>query len=136
MVEWSCTKERLNERGSYIFVEWSCANKKNKSVSTLSLGWMVVTKERTNEKEPHIWVKWSFAHKINKSMRTLSFGQMVVYKRKIKWKRFKFLSNSCVQIREINQCDTKFWSNGRAYSRTVREVSLHPAFTGNYLTIN
>ena len=26
MVEWSCTKKRLNERGSYIFVEWSCAN--------------------------------------------------------------------------------------------------------------
>ena len=26
MVEWSCTKKRLNERGSYIFVEWPCAN--------------------------------------------------------------------------------------------------------------
>ena len=42
MVEWSCTKERLNERGPYIFVEWSCAYKINKSVGTLNSGRMVV----------------------------------------------------------------------------------------------
>ena len=42
MVEWSCTKERLNERGPYILVEWSCANKRNKSVGTLNSGRMVV----------------------------------------------------------------------------------------------
>ena len=42
MVEWSCTKERLNERGPYIFVEWSCAYKRNKSVGTLNSGRMVV----------------------------------------------------------------------------------------------
>ena len=37
MVEWSCTKERLNEREPYILVESSCTNKKNKSVGTLIL---------------------------------------------------------------------------------------------------
>ena len=42
MVEWSCTKERLNERGPYIFVEWWCANKRNKSVGTINSGRMVV----------------------------------------------------------------------------------------------
>ena len=42
MVEWSCTKERLNERGPYILVEWSCANKRNKGVATLNSGRMVV----------------------------------------------------------------------------------------------
>ena len=42
MVEWSCTKERLNERRPYIFVEWSCAYKRNKSVETLISGRMVV----------------------------------------------------------------------------------------------
>ena len=42
MVEWSCTKERLNERGPYIFVEWLCANKINKSVGTLYSSRIVV----------------------------------------------------------------------------------------------
>ena len=42
MVEWSCTKERLNERGPYILVEWSCAKKRNKSVGTPNSGRMVV----------------------------------------------------------------------------------------------
>ena len=42
MVEWSCTKERLNEREPYNLVEWSCTNKKNKSVGTLNFGRMVV----------------------------------------------------------------------------------------------
>ena len=42
MVEWLCTKERLNERGPYILVEWSCAKKRNKSVGTLNSGRMVV----------------------------------------------------------------------------------------------
>ena len=36
------TKERLNEKGSYFFVEWLCANKRNKSVGTLSSVQMVV----------------------------------------------------------------------------------------------
>ena len=36
------TKERLNERGPYIFVEWWCANKINKSVGTLNSGRMVM----------------------------------------------------------------------------------------------
>ena len=30
MVEWSCTKEIINERGPYNLVEWPCANKKKK----------------------------------------------------------------------------------------------------------
>ena len=42
MVERSCTKERLNERGPYIFVEWTCANKRNKLMGTLNSGRMVV----------------------------------------------------------------------------------------------
>ena len=42
MVEWSCKKERLNERGPYILVEWSCANKRNKSVGKLHFGRVVV----------------------------------------------------------------------------------------------
>ena len=42
MVEWSCTKERLNEREPYISVEWSCAIKRNNSVGTLNFGQMVV----------------------------------------------------------------------------------------------
>ena len=42
MVEWSCTKERLNERGPYNLVEWSCTNKINQSVEALNSGRMVV----------------------------------------------------------------------------------------------
>ena len=42
MVEWSCIKERLNERGPYIFVKSSCANKRNKSVGTLNSGRITV----------------------------------------------------------------------------------------------
>ena len=42
MVKWSCTKERFNERGPYIFVEWSGAYKINKSVGILNSGRMVV----------------------------------------------------------------------------------------------
>ena len=42
MVEWSCTKERINERRPYTFAEWSCAHKRNKSVGTLNSGRMVM----------------------------------------------------------------------------------------------
>ena len=35
-------KERIYERGSYIFVEWLCANKPNKFMRTLTVGPMVV----------------------------------------------------------------------------------------------
>ena len=43
MVEWSCTKEIINERGPYNLVEWPCANKKKKkSMRTLVFGRMVV----------------------------------------------------------------------------------------------
>ena len=33
------------ERGSYIFVEWSCANKRNITKKTLNFGRMVLMKE-------------------------------------------------------------------------------------------
>ena len=35
-------KERINERGPYIFVEWSCVNKINKSVGNLNSGQILV----------------------------------------------------------------------------------------------
>ena len=73
------TKERLNERGPYTFVEWSCANKRNKSVRTLISGRMVVTKERLNERGPYIFVEWSCANKRSKSVGTLNSSQMVVH---------------------------------------------------------
>ena len=47
LVEWSCTKEIINERGPYNLAEWLCAN--NKSMWTLIFGRMVVYKERINE---------------------------------------------------------------------------------------
>ena len=61
MVEWSCTKEKINERRPYILVEWSC------------------TKERLNERGPYILVEWSCANKRNKSVGTLNPGRMVVH---------------------------------------------------------
>ena len=61
MVEWSCTKEKINERRPYILVEWSC------------------TKERLNERGPYILVEWSCANKRNKSVGTLNSGRMVVH---------------------------------------------------------
>ena len=30
LVEWSFRKGRINERGPYILAEWSCVNKRNK----------------------------------------------------------------------------------------------------------
>ena len=42
MVDSSYAKKRLNERGPYIFDEWPCANKRNKSVGTLNSGRRVV----------------------------------------------------------------------------------------------
>ena len=42
MVEWSCTKERINERGPYILIKWFYAHKRNKSMRTLTFGRMVV----------------------------------------------------------------------------------------------
>ena len=61
MVEWSYTKERINERRPYIFVEWSC------------------TKERINERGPYTFVEWSRAYKRNKSVGTLNFDRVVVH---------------------------------------------------------
>ena len=62
-------------------VEWSCTNKRNKSMWTLIFGRMVVHKERINERRSYIFVKWSFANKRNNSMRDLIFGLMVMHKR-------------------------------------------------------
>ena len=61
MVEWSCTKEKINERRPYILVEWSC------------------TKERLNKREPYVLVQCSCAIKGNNSVGTLNFGRMVVH---------------------------------------------------------
>ena len=47
----SCTKERINERGPYIFVECSCAYKRNKSVWALNSGRMVVHIDSTKMPE-------------------------------------------------------------------------------------
>ena len=63
LVEWTCTNKkklmrtlifdrmvvhngRINERRSCIFIEWSCANERNKSMRTLILGQMVVHKTK------------------------------------------------------------------------------------------
>ena len=56
LLEWSCTKERKNDRGPYIIVEWSCANKRNKSVWTLIFRRMVVHKRKSKLKEDHIFL--------------------------------------------------------------------------------
>ena len=61
MVEWSCTKERINERRPYIFVGWSSI------------------KERINERGPYTFAEWSCANRRNKSVWTLIFGRMVVH---------------------------------------------------------
>ena len=66
MVEWSSTKEKINERGPYILVEWSFA------------------KEIINERGRYMLVEWTCENKRNKSARTIILGQMVVHKRKNK----------------------------------------------------
>ena len=45
-----CRRKNVNERGSYTLVDWSCANKINKSMRTLIFGPMVADKERIFEK--------------------------------------------------------------------------------------
>ena len=52
------------------FVKWLCANKRNKSVSTLRLG----RAQKIIEIGPYISTKRSCAHKRTKSMTTLIFG--------------------------------------------------------------
>ena len=74
-----CTKERINERGSYNLVEWPCTNKRNKSLKTLTLVEWLCTKERINERGPYILVEWSCANKRHKSVGTLYSGRMVVH---------------------------------------------------------
>ena len=69
MVEWSSTKEKINERGPCILVEWSFA------------------KEIINERGRYMLVEWTCENKRNKSTRTIILGQMVVRKRKNKWKK-------------------------------------------------
>ena len=59
MVEWSCTKERINERGQDILVEWSCANKRSKSMRTQFFYRMVVH-NRKNEWKWTIYFVFSF----------------------------------------------------------------------------
>ena len=52
LVHWSCAKERLNERGRYNSVEWSCAHRRNKPMRTLIFGRIVV----------HKWAFFVWAH--------------------------------------------------------------------------
>ena len=61
MVEWSCTKkEKMKERRSHIFVEWSCANERYILMKTLISGRMSCTKEIINERRPYIFVEWLY----------------------------------------------------------------------------
>ena len=83
------------ERGPYIFVEWSCANKRNKSLRTLFFGQMVVYKERNET--------GSCAYKRNKLMMTLIFGQMLVHKERINERGSLFLSNETVVHKRKNK---------------------------------
>ena len=61
MVKWWCAKERINARGSYIFVKWSCA------------------KEIINERGTCTFIDWSCANEINKTVGNLNSGRMVVH---------------------------------------------------------
>ena len=73
MVKWSDTKERINEREPYFFVEWSCINKRSQSMWTLIFGRMVVyKKKKLKERGPHIFVKWSCANKTQKPVGNLN----------------------------------------------------------------
>ena len=72
-------KERINERGSYNLVEWSCTNKRKKINEDPNFGRMVVRKRKINERGRYILVEWSCANKRNKSVGTLNFGRMAVH---------------------------------------------------------
>ena len=56
LVEWSFEKERLNERGSCMLVEWSSANKRNKSMRITILGRMAVHKRENKLKRTKYFV--------------------------------------------------------------------------------
>ena len=71
-------KVKANEIGSYVLVKWSSADKRNKSLRTITFGQIVVHKRK---------YKWK---------RTIYFGQMVVCKRKNKWKRTIYFSQMVV----------------------------------------
>ena len=64
MVEWSSTKERLNERAPNILVEWSFA-RINEREPYILVEWSFV-KGRINERGPYILAEWSCENKINK----------------------------------------------------------------------
>ena len=66
-------KEIINERSSYIFVEWSCVTKGNKSVRTLIFGQMIMHTVKLNERRSYIFVEWSFANERNKSIEDPNF---------------------------------------------------------------
>ena len=61
MVVHKRTKERINERETYILVELSCANEGNRSMRTIIFVELSCTKERTSERGPYLLVEWSFA---------------------------------------------------------------------------
>ena len=50
MIERSYTKESINKKGTYILVEWSYANKQNKSMKTPIFGRMVMRKRKNKRK--------------------------------------------------------------------------------------
>ena len=83
MVKWSSSKEKMNETGADILVEWSCGIERNQSMRILVLGRMAVHKKRINERGPYILVKWSCGNERNQSMRILVLGRMAVHKKRI-----------------------------------------------------
>ena len=99
-------KERINERGSHIFVEWSPANKRNKSVRDLIFGWMVVHKRK------------------NKWKRTIYFCQLVVYKQK-KWisgnPKFRRVRGASHHPTFIGNCPTISHTSSRWMSSPSRK---------------
>ena len=56
-------KEKINERRCFIFIEFSCANERNKSMATLNFDQMVVHQRN------------------NTLMRILNLGRMIMHKK-------------------------------------------------------
>ena len=121
MVECSCTKEGINERGPYIFVEWSCANERYKSVRTLGLCRTVMHK-RVNVKEDHVfWSNYYYYYYHFYSVKELDFLNHI----------YKFYKNTPI----ITYIYTQLMSEEAARTTTKSKTELSATkYNGQPLT--
>ena len=124
LVEWLCTKERLNERGPYTLVEWSCVNMRNKSVETINSARIVmhIASAKITEREQSISPFSFYGQLLDSSVCNFQSMNSPVELNSLSSKFFCYITRfvtSPAQTRERTTCKRGLYVKQCCFSETV-----------------